>query len=391
MNREEKYLISICNAYLNRQTLNLDKSVDYSRLFSVCREQNLIAVAFSVIKNAANKDIVPSDIYSLFENGFYETIMRFDDQTKVMTQLDDALCKNKIRHVFFKGAEIRTYYPVPEVRAMGDIDVLIDEKNRDLTKQTLLNSGFEIKNANGPVFDYIKDGVLIEVHTKIISGKVGNSNAENGFLDAVNYAEFDEYRGKFDPSYHFAYLITHIAHHFWFYGAGIKLILDLAVMERKFDIDYDEVLAFLDNIGLCEFAKLILTVCNKWFGSGKDYGIDTSMTEEFLSSFGAFGNANRNTAAVVERKELESGKKPSKFKTKLRLLFPSYTKMKDLPYIKFINGRPCLLPLAWICRIFYNLKHRRDFVASTVSEIGTAESFEAAQRELDYFKEIGLL
>lgn len=40
---------------------------------------------------------------------------------------------------------------------------------------------------------------------------------------------------------------------------------------------------------------------------------------------------------------------------------------------------------------FYNLKHRRGFVASTVAEIGTAESFEAAQRELDYFKEIGLL
>ena len=65
-------------------------------------------------------------------------------------------------------------------------------------------------------------------------------------------------------------------------------------MERKFDINYDEVLAFLDNIGLCEFAKLILTVCNKWFGSGKDYGIDTSMTEEFLSSFGAFGKAAKN-------------------------------------------------------------------------------------------------
>lgn len=115
------------------------------------------------------------------------------------------------------------------------------------------------------------------------------------------------------------------------------------------------------------------------------------MTEEFLSSFGAFGNANRNTAAVVERKELENGKKPSKFKTKLRLLFPSYKKMKDLPYIKFINGRPWLVPLAWICRIFYNLKHRRDFVASTVAKIGTAESSEAARRELDYFKEIGLL
>lgn len=113
MNREEKYLISICNAYLNQQTLNLDKSVDYSRLFSVCREQNLIAVAFSVIKNAANKDIVPSDIYSLFENGFYETIIRFDDQTKVMTQLDDALCKNKIRHVFSRAPKSAYTTPFP--------------------------------------------------------------------------------------------------------------------------------------------------------------------------------------------------------------------------------------------------------------------------------------
>lgn len=391
MNKEEKFLISLCNAYLNRQTLNLDKSVDYSRLFSVCREQNLIAVAFSIIKNSPDRDIVPKDIYSLFENGFYETIMRFDAQTKVTAQLDNALSENKIRHIFFKGTEIREYYPIPEVRAMGDIDVLIDEKNRDSAKQVLLNNGFEIKNANGPVLDYVKDGVLIEVHTKIISGKVGNSNAENGFLDAINHAEFDGYRGKFNENYHFAYLITHIAHHFWFYGAGIKLILDLAVMQKQFDIDFDYVLNFLGNIGLGDFGKLILTVCFKWFGCGKDCGVDTEKTEDFLSSFGAFGNANRNTAAVVERKELESGKKPSKFKTKLRLLFPPYAKLKDLPYIKFINGRPWLVPLAWICRLFYNLKHRRSLVASTVSKIGTPQASEEARLELDYFKEIGLL
>ena len=389
--REELYLIKICSAYLDRLAIHLEESVDYSRLFSVSREHNLLAIVYSVIKTADNKDIIPDDIYKKFEDAFFETIIRYDAQSAVKEKLDSILCENKIKHIFFKGAEIREYYPVPEVRAMGDIDILIQPEQRDTVRSLLTSNKFEVKNENGPVYDYVKDGVLIEMHTNLVNGRVGNSCADKYFKNAMEKAEYDGYRGSFDADYHFAYLITHIAHHFWFYGAGIKLILDLAVMQKHFEIDHIVVMEHMQKLGLEQFARVILTVCQKWFGIGIDYGADTQVTEKFITYFGAFGNSKRNNASVVQRKELEEGKHTSPFATRLRLLFPSYSKIKDIPYIKFINGRPYLLPLAWIYRIVYNIRYRRTFVMEVNSSIGSDITNTMAQKELAYFEEIGLL
>lgn len=66
------------------------------------------------------------------------------------------------------------------------------------------------------------------MHTKIIS-----EFGDNAFNDAFENSVFDGCKGELNNDYHFAYLIAHIAHHFKFYGAGLKLILDLAVMLKK--------------------------------------------------------------------------------------------------------------------------------------------------------------
>mgnify|MGYP002852504976 CR=1 FL=1 len=391
MRDEILYLTELCRGYLNSDEVTLKENIDYSLLYSVSKSHNLSPTLFCVINTSKNKELVPEEVFKKFENDFYEAYMRHDLQQKIIDELKEVLGGGGIRHVFFKGAEIKEYYPVPQARVMGDIDVLIDADKRDRAKKLLTDNGFELINSNGPVYDYSKDGIKIEVHTRIISGKVGNAYAEEGFIDAVDNAVYIGSTGYLDKSYHFAYLIAHIAHHFWFYGAGIKLILDLAVMQRDFNIDYDAVFKKLDEIGLGDFGRVILSVCYKWFGTGQSYTNDTEKTERFLLSHGAFGKANRNNAAVVTRKELENGKNSSSLLTKIKLLFPSYEKLKYIPYIKFIEGRPYLTPAAWVYRIYYNFKYRRDFIKSATEKIGSDETKSDAEKELAYFKEIGLL
>lgn len=391
MNKEKKYLITLCREYLYGKTQALDKNVDYLKLYELSNAHNLSPILFCVIKNAPNKEIVAADAYEKFENDFFEAVFRYNVQSSVISELSAVFDDSDIKYVFFKGSEIRNLYPVPQSRVMGDIDVLINAEDRDKAKEILVKNGFELVNSNGPVYDYSRCGALVEVHTKIISGKVGSSNAESCFLDAMENAEFDSNRGSLDINYHFAYLLTHIAHHFWFYGAGVKLILDLAVIQMKYNIDYNILFKKMEEIGLKKFSKVILSVCKKWFSVGQDFGVATEKTEQFLVSFGAFGNLNRNKAAVIERKELEEGKKNSAFMTRLRLAFPPYEKVKNIPYISFIEGRPYLLLAAWIYRIGYNLKNRRAFVKRASEAIGKDETKSQAKQELAYFKEIGLV
>ena len=258
-------------------------------------------------------------------------------------------------------------------------------------KALLCENGFVCRNANGNVYEYTKGGLLTEVHTRIISGTIGENDLESAFADAIDHAAFDGCRGVLDNNYHFAYLTAHTAHHFWFYGAGVKLILDLAVMLQKCDIGLDKALDILDGAGLRRFAEVILSVTHQWFGVGKDYGANTEQTEEFLLSYGAFGNSGRNKAAVVMRKDMEDGGRGSALGAKIRLLFPSYEKMRNIPYISFIDGRRWLVPAAWVYRAYYNLKNRRAFVQSATASLNSDETKQEAEQELGFFEEIGLL
>ena len=391
MNKEKDYLIRLCSDYLNNKAQAPDESIDYSMLFELSNAHNLSASVFCVIKNSPNKEIIGDEVFKRFEDDFYNAVFRYSLQGSVAQDISAVLSENEIKHIFFKGIQLREYYPVPQSRVMGDIDVLIPFESREKARKALCKNGYTLVNSNGPVWDYSKNGVSVEVHTKIISGKVGSSNAEEYFLNAIEHARFEGFLGKLDNNYHFAYLLTHIAHHFWFYGAGIKLVLDLAAFMKAEKINLDEVLEIMSEMQLESFSKVILSVCNKWFGVGKDYSCDTQTTEEFLTSFGAFGNLNRNKAAVVERKELEEGKKTSRFLTKIRLLFPPYSKLKDIPYISFIEGRPYLTPIAWIYRIIYNLRHRKEFVKKATHSIGSEKTTDLARKELEYFEEIGLI
>lgn len=388
MTNVQNFFIKCTRAFFEGEKTTVPSDVSLDELYEISKAQNLAAVVFSVIKDDENAK--QSKAYKMLEDCFYDSIARYDFQSAIINEIRSLLKSEKIRHVFFKGAVIKEYYPVPELRSMGDIDVLIGESDRDRVKALLMANGFELINSNGPVYDYKKDGALIEVHTKIVSGKVGSVNAEEYFSNAMQYAKFDEYCGDLEDEYHFCYLLTHIAHHFWFYGAGVKMILDLAVFQRSKSLDYSKVFGYLDELGLKDFSKVLLTLCYKWFGVGEDYNSDVSQTEEFLLSYGAFGNAGRNKAAVVRRKALEQGKK-SGLSAKLSLLFPSYKKIKDIPYMRFIQGRPYMLVLGWIYRIYYNLRYRKTFVVQSTSTLSDDETLIQAENELQYFKEIGLL
>lgn len=45
-------------------------------------------------------------------------------------------------------------------------------------------------------------------------------------------------------------------------------------------------------------------------------------------------------------------------KVTLYKLFPPYGDMQLIPWYSFVDGRPWLLPVAWIYRLFYCLRHK---------------------------------
>lgn len=386
MKKEEKLLIELCRCYVFEKTVGLDKDIDWQRLYHLAVAHNLVAVCHCALSRANNKNIIPNECLSAIRNKFLDAVYLHEKQMNCVDEIKDILTTCNTPYILFKGSRLKSIYPVAESRLMGDIDIVIEPENQSKVKNKLINASYKCVAQNGPVFNYSKDNILIEVHTKLI-----NDYHEKAFSKPFEHASFDGCEGSFDNNFHFAYLIAHTAHHFKFYGAGIKMILDLAVMQKCCDIDFNVVFNYLQEINLEAFGKVILSVCSKWFGIGIRYVNDVAQVEEYLCTSGAFGGENKNKGIAIARKELEKGNSLSPFMLKLRLAFPSYDKLKDIDYIRFINGRPWLTPYAWCYRFFYNIKNRRALMTGALSSLKDEKTKSLANEELRLFEEIGLI
>lgn len=391
MTKEQEYLISLLAAYISGEKIILQPDTDYRLLFNTAKIHNLACPVFCAISGAENANKINENLFAEYQGAFLDSVYINNMQMQIYGEIKALLAKNGIKFVPFKGAVLRELYPDPEARTMGDIDLLIEKGRQKQVKVLLCANGFENTVCGSGEWVYTKGGVIAEIHTSLINGKIGNSTADEFFENAIQKAEFNGCEGRLLPQYHFEYILAHLAHHFGNCGAGIKMVLDLAVMLKAGGISIEAAEADFEEMGLGKFAKIILAICKKWFGYGKECEYPTQKTEDFIASHGAFGNVSRNKAVVVERTKLARGSAKGGFSAKLALLFPSYEEMCALSYIRFLKGRRWLTPLAWAIRFFKNLFCRRKDMMRLAKEIGSNENTAAAREELEYYKEIGLL
>ena len=219
---ETAYLIELTAAFLRDEPVTLRPDMDYRKLCGIAKAHNLIAVVYAVCNKAPNTEVIPEDCRLALSEHFFSSVFLYEHQKQGVERVYRVLSDAGIPHVFFKGAILKELYPVPECRLMGDIDLLINPASRQAAKKALMSSGFACTAQNGPVYDYRKGDVLLEVHTALISD---DPRCETAFANAMDQAQFEGCCGKLEDNYHFAYLIAHLAHHFRFYGADRKSVV----------------------------------------------------------------------------------------------------------------------------------------------------------------------
>lgn len=390
MNREERLLVNICQSYLSGKPLSIDPDTDAKELYRIAKNHNLIGICHCVFSKSSGLGI-DSETLAHFKDKFFDLVYIYTCQSNTLNDVRSCFGKSDIRFIPFKGSVIRELYPVPESRSMGDIDILIKGSDKDKAKKCLEKAGFSLYASNSNVDEYLRDNMMLEVHTRLTA-----EFGENAFDDAFDNAEFNGTEGRFDDSYHFAYLIAHIAGHLRYRSAGIGLILDLAVMLREKEIDLDRVFEILDKIELTTFAKAVLSLCCELFGYSERFIEDTKRLEEYFVSNGVFGTMRNDEESTVSRlMEFgalnKEGENSSPLMLRLKLAFPPYRTLRKATYIKFLNGRPWLLPLAWCCRFYHNIKHNRTHMLKTVASINDKKTMTLAKEELEFFEEIGLI
>jgi hypothetical protein len=407
MDENTKYFITLLSAFINRQKLAVKQDVDWEQVYKLARIHSVSGMVYLMAQNIDEEYRPEPELLRRMKKDFFLTTMRAVSQETEIDTIVKVLNEERIPHLLMKGYVVRNYYPAKEIRTMGDIDILIKPEDRVKSNELLQELGYVRGNSSGEVWDYKKGDVHLEIHTLIMYHNIHNGTDYVGyFSDAWKHTvqTSKSYTFEFDISYHFLYLLVHMAKHFDGNGCGIRMIMDAAVYINYFKdrLDWRRIAAEIEKLNLVVFSKSIYILCGHWFGTSFNFRLPT-MEEgfyreisQYILSAGTFGFYQRNLQAAVLRNEYLEGKVEGKeFSPKVaivnvyrKILFPSYQVMSSIKYYSFIKNWPWLLPVSWIYRFIQCALIKPKKVFRVLN--GIAKGKEEAEKQYEVISKLGL-
>ena len=214
--------------------------MDWAVVYRLAEEQSVVGLVAAGIDNLNANDNHNFKIPQEWALQFIGQMLQIEQWNKAMNafvaELIELLRKNDIYALLVKGQGIAQCYEKPQWRSCGDVDLLLSDTNYAKAKKVLVPLASEVETE----FTHFKhlgmtiDGWVVELHGTLhsrLSGRVDK------MVDEVQGEVF--YGGKVwawqngrtqvflpAPDEDIIFVFTHILHHFFFEGIGLRQICD---------------------------------------------------------------------------------------------------------------------------------------------------------------------
>lgn len=356
MNNTEKFLIDVLRCFVEGTETKLNtEGVNPHQLLSLSKQHSVAGVvAYMLSKQNAFWD---KETEKQFLKEYERTLMQMLSRESSAVKLCDKLTQMGIPHILFKGMTVSEAYPVAALRTYGDVDIIVKKDDVPAIRKFMVEDGFEHSLTDEGVVNAFKRGrERYEIHTAL---NMSNLRVAEFFTEIWENAVLRQGETYvFNHNFHLSYLICHLEKHVYGSGAGVRMYLDIALYLKKFaqELDLDFVRNTLDHCGLGEFLNTAFYLCNKWFDAEipawvvpMDDKLYSDMCD-FVFSGGVFGEQTIDDILRDDlRREMASGKKGAKFRYILHRVFPTAHELCRM-FPRF-EGKPLLLPCAWLCHV----------------------------------------
>ena len=279
-------LLSLLSNALFQKPIDITQDIDFDALYKESLSQTVNDVAFSVIKNQ-----LPPDLKDVWEFNFNMDMLRNSVVSYGHTQVNKMLSDAHIDYVILKGCVSASYYPIPMLRRLGDVDFLVKPEDFEKVKSLFLQSGFEyIKTNHEYEIEFKKDDVVFELHKRINGipdNKLGKKIDElfSDIFDKAQLIETD-FATYISPSpfHHGLIMLLHVARHMITGGIGLRHLCDWAVFVDGLSDDFESIFREkLNSIGLWKFAQILTQLSSRYIGCPKQKWAD-DVDEELLNA-----------------------------------------------------------------------------------------------------------
>lgn len=252
-----------------------------------------------------------------------------------------------------KGAIMKSMYPRPEFRQMGDLDYLVDKARINEMMPVMEKLGYTADDVGLDASHdvYGKPPYMeVEIHRRLLPPTEENHWHTDNIWERLLPDKDNEHLLHMTWEDYYLYHLLHFEKHYSMGGSGIRSIIDQYYLIKYYGdvIDWDYINQILPKMNYVEFEKMCRGLADAWFGDGKMTD-ELEGPAEFIINSGAFGTFEQYQKWSYERYKREQGIK-SKRGFFFRRMFMERERMEFIyPCLKKC---PWLLPFCWIHRLF---------------------------------------
>lgn len=215
--------------------LSLYKDIDYSAIMRLAEEQSVVGLVTAGLERVTDVK-VPKEIVLQFIGSTLQVEQQNKDMNQFVARMIEKLRVEDVYAILVKGQGIAQCYEKPLWRSSGDVDLLLSDTNYEKSKKVLLPLATDVETE----YSHFKhlgmtiDGFVVELHGTLHSRL---SRRVDRMIDSVQKNVF--YGGNVRswqnggtqvflpaPNEDVIFVFTHILHHFFFEGIGLRQICD---------------------------------------------------------------------------------------------------------------------------------------------------------------------
>ncbi len=382
MNAVQKGVIGLVRASLTGEMIKIGDDFDWKSACIIGRRHNILPMLYygALHTGAA----MPVDYREYLRKKTLDSACVDQRQRQELDEIEASFLKNEIDYLPLKGMLLKEIYPQPELRMMGDADILIRMEQYDRIRVIMQDLGFEQTGESDPEIVWDKKGAVhLELHKRLFAP--GNKDYFAYFGDGWKLAQNKQgTRYEMRNEDMFVYLFTHYAKHYRNGGIGIRHITDLYMfMQNRKMLDMGYIDCELEKLGLLTFYKNTLEMIKVWFFDAESNNISDFLTDKIFES-GSYGTAEGQMLSAGVRELQVENCKHIKGRKMCTLIFPSAKALeRNYPILKRCR---LVLPFVWCHRWGNVLLFRRKSVKENLekAEMLSARNILAWQADLDY-------
>lgn len=392
---DARYFIALLDAFAREAPPPCRPDADWEALTDWGERHGVAGILGFVADHMPADGGPPPAVRQRLTERWQQTVVTLARQEYATEELLAAFDRGKLSRVPMKGYVLREYYPVPELRTFGDVDLLIREEDRERADELMRREGFACTDKSGTVYTYRRGPYRYELHTRLIPDGFSRIDPDRLPDPWEHTVQADgPYGYRFAPSFHLLYLLLHLCKHLIGNGAGVRMWLDIALLlRRETELDWGWIRQYLQELRLTAFADAVFGICQRWFHTPPPYALSplpeetyAALAREILQA-GTFGKTERNMAVSRLRQQTgRGGDRGARLRALGQFVFPPYRQLKG--QYPFLEGRPWLLPVGWCRRYADGVFHRRKKAAGILH--GLFREGDAARAQYRLFSELGL-